>query len=173
MAKPRSSRQETPADADLNAELDRVSALSIIALRAFWHQQNDSEPPVALSKDMLARELAYRIQEQKLGGIDTSCRKLLASIGRGERPAIRWLKIGTVIVRSHAGVTHEVVVTPEGFSWRGKTYTSLSSIALQITGTSWSGSRFFGLSGSIKPATQNSTNAEIYPFTQSMPRKEP
>jgi len=36
---------------------------------------------------------------------------------------------------------------PGGFSWRDKTYPSLSAIDLAITGTSWNGPRFFGLRG--------------------------
>jgi len=51
------------------------------------------------------------------------------------------------MVREHKGSLHEVMVVPGGFSWRDKTYPSLSAIALAITGTSWNGPRFFGLRG--------------------------
>ncbi len=37
------------------------------------------------------------------------------------------------------------MVIPGGFLWQGQIYSSLSTIALRITGTSWSGPRFFGL----------------------------
>ena len=40
---------------------------------------------------------------------------------------------------------HTVTVVPEGFSWTGTIYTSLSEIARLITGTRWNGPRFFGL----------------------------
>ena len=33
----------------------------------------------------------------------------------------------------------------DGFDWQGTTYPSLSAIARAITGTSWSGPRFFAL----------------------------
>jgi len=36
-------------------------------------------------------------------------------------------------------------VLDDGFSWNGKTYPSLSKVAFAITGTRWSGPRFFGL----------------------------
>jgi hypothetical protein len=36
-------------------------------------------------------------------------------------------------------------VLTDGFAWNGKTYSSLSKIALAITGTRWNGPRFFGL----------------------------
>ena len=34
---------------------------------------------------------------------------------------------------------------PDGFAWNDTTYDSLSEIARLITGTRWSGPRFFGL----------------------------
>jgi Protein of unknown function (DUF2924) len=33
----------------------------------------------------------------------------------------------------------------DGFAWNGKTYPSLSKVAFAITGTRWSGPKFFGL----------------------------
>jgi hypothetical protein len=38
-----------------------------------------------------------------------------------------------------------VLVTEDGYCFRDRTYGSLSSIAHAITGTKWSGPRFFGL----------------------------
>ncbi len=55
------------------------------------------------------------------------------------------MKVGSVIVREHKGVVHEVMVVPGGFCWQGETYDSLSTIARKITGVSWNGPRFFGL----------------------------
>jgi hypothetical protein len=57
----------------------------------------------------------------------------------------RRLKPGAVLVREYRGERHTVTVVPEGFSWKGMTYTSLSTIARAITGTAWNGPRFFGL----------------------------
>jgi len=44
-------------------------------------------------------------------------------------------------------VLHEVEVLDDGYLWRGQRYRSLSAIALAITGTKWSGPRFFGIKG--------------------------
>ena len=41
--------------------------------------------------------------------------------------------------------SHRVVVMPDGYAWNGKTFDSLSQVALAITGTKWNGPRFFGL----------------------------
>ena len=40
-----------------------------------------------------------------------------------------------------------MLVDKEGFSYRDQRYSSLSEIASTITGTKWSGPRFFGLKG--------------------------
>ena len=52
---------------------------------------------------------------------------------------------GTVLVRDYHGQRHTVTVAPDGFNWQGTTYPSLSAIARAITGTAWSGPRFFAL----------------------------
>ena len=43
------------------------------------------------------------------------------------------------------GTVYEVDVSGDGYVWQGKTYRSLTAIAQAITGTKWSGPRFFGL----------------------------
>jgi hypothetical protein len=65
------------------------------------------------------------------------------------------LKVGTVLVREHQGERHIVTVVPDGFAWQETTYASLSSIARAITGTAWSGPRFFGLRGIGEQEEQN------------------
>jgi hypothetical protein len=105
-------------------------------------------PPAALTKDLLVRIMAYRMQEEAFGGLDRATRKLLDGMARGERPdpdAKRRLKAGTVLVRDYQGDRHTVTVVTDGFVWRGTTYASLSTIARAITGTAWGGPRFFGL----------------------------
>ena len=57
----------------------------------------------------------------------------------------RRLKPGTVLVRDYDGQRHTVTVAADGFNWQGTSYASLSAIARAITGTAWSGPRFFAL----------------------------
>lgn len=52
---------------------------------------------------------------------------------------------GAQLVREWNGRTYRVEVVEGGFRFDGQTWTSLSAIARRITGTSWSGPRFFGL----------------------------
>lgn len=78
------------------------------------------------------------------------CFAAICAGSAGTEP-VRHLKIGSVIVREYEGKLHEVKVASGGFSWPGQTYSSLSTIARKITGTSWNGPRFFGLRGKDKP----------------------
>jgi Protein of unknown function (DUF2924) len=61
------SRQpaETPAAAPLEAELERIRALSLDELRALWRKMTHQNASEALSRDLIARMIAYRLQEQR------------------------------------------------------------------------------------------------------------
>jgi hypothetical protein len=131
-----------PAAIDLEAELARIAAMNIGELRSLWGEREGREPPSGFSKDLLARALAYAIQEEQLGGLSPELKKLLANPD-AEPP--RRIKAGSVIVREYVGPRHEVFVVEGGFSWQGRTFPSLSAIAKEITGTRWNGWRFFGL----------------------------
>ena len=52
---------------------------------------------------------------------------------------------GTLIRRDHKGVIHEVRVLADGFEYQGRHYTSLSTIAREVTGTTWNGFLWAGL----------------------------
>ena len=145
--------------ADLDGAVRCIGAMTIDQLRGAWRQTFGSDPPAALSKDLMARALAYRLQERALGGLSPDTKRLLRSLPREGAEPPRRIKIGSVIGREHQGVVHEVLVVPNGFCWRGQTYASLSTIARAITGTSWNGPRFFGLRGSRKRARPVETPA--------------
>jgi hypothetical protein len=134
--------------AAIEAEIDHVRSLGIDALRSRWRAVFGATPPAGLTKDIMARMIAYRMQEEAFGGLDRETIKLLDSLARGQKPGMqlnRRLKAGTVLVREYQGERHTVTVAPDGFVWRGATYGSLSTIARAITGTAWGGPRFFGL----------------------------
>ena len=149
-------RRPQSAVETLDAEIDRIASLNIDELRALWRETMGRPAPEALSKDLIARALAYRLQEQSLGGLDPHLRRLLTSLAKPGAEPVRHLKIGSVIVREFEGKIHEVMVAPGGFYWSGQTYSSLSAIARKITGTSWNGPRFFGLRGKDEPAQADS-----------------
>ena len=139
--------QRTIDAAAIGAEVDQIRSLGIDALRARWRMLFGAVPPKGLTKDIIGRMIAYRIQEQAFGGLDRETVKLLDRLARGQKPneLNRRLKTGTVLVREYNGERHTVTVVPDGFLWRDTTYSSLSIIAQAITGTKWNGPRFFGL----------------------------
>jgi hypothetical protein len=100
----------------------------------------------------LFRILAYRLQADLLGDLDTESQRLLdrseSPEKAGQQAAARrsiGVRPGTVLGREWNGQMHRVTVLENGFAWKGKTYPSLSKVALAITGTRWNGPRFFGL----------------------------
>ncbi len=59
----------------------------------------------------------------------------------------RKIKPGTRLLREWHGVVHEVIVLESSVLYCEKNWPSLSAVAREITGTRWSGPRFFGLKG--------------------------
>ncbi len=146
--------------AAIEAEVDQIRSLGIDALRKRWRMMFGAVPPKGLTKDILGRMIAYRIQEETFGGLDRETIKLLDRLARGEKPneLNRRLKSGTVLVREYNGERHTVTVMQDGFSWQETTYSSLSVIAQTITGTKWNGPRFFGLRVPDRPQPIEAAN---------------
>jgi Protein of unknown function (DUF2924) len=138
-------RRRRREPAAIAAEIDRIRSLRREALRRQWRLVFGRVPLAGLSKDLLGRMIAARLQERAFGGLDRDSLRFLESFARDERVPRRQLKHGTVLIREYQGRRHTVTTAREGFEWQGTTYPSLSAIARAITGTSWSGPRFFGL----------------------------
>jgi hypothetical protein len=134
-------------NAAIDEEIARIQQSSLADLRALWAKTFKKPVPKALSRDLLTRTLAWRIQEQAFGGHDRAILKILAHYAKGTPGGLRprRLKPGTEIVREYQGERHTVVITGEGYRWRDGDYPSLTAIARLITGTNWNGPRFFGL----------------------------
>ncbi len=132
---------------DIALEIDRLATLPVAGLRKAWEAEFGKAPPKALWRDLLLRMLAWRLQEKALGGHDKATLRLLDSCaGKGENGQFHErLKPGTALVREFGGTRHIVTIVAGGYVWRDQTYSSLSVIAKQITGTNWNGPRFFGL----------------------------
>jgi hypothetical protein len=99
-------------------------------------------------------------QEQAFGGLDRESLMFLDGLARRGVSPRRHLKPGTVLVRDYQGERHTVTVGREGFEWQGTTYPSLSAIARAITGTAWSGPRFFALRTSAVGAPSRDPGAK-------------
>jgi Protein of unknown function (DUF2924) len=137
--------------------LARLKSCSITELKQQWRALYRSEAPRRISRALLTRAVAYRIQEEVYGGLKPSTRKLLirlASDARAGRPLkpepAAGAPAGTVLMREWHGVTHEVRVLDRGVLYQRKRYRSLSEVARVITGAHWNGPQFFGLRGTRK-----------------------
>ncbi len=139
-------RQRWTDPTAIEAEIARIRSLPLDALRRRWRVMFGRTPPAALGKDLLGRMMAWRLQEQAFGSLDRESLRFLEGLARHGGLPRRQLKPGTVLVRDYQGQRHTVTVAPDGFNWQGTTYPSLSAIARAITGTAWSGPRFFALS---------------------------
>jgi Protein of unknown function (DUF2924) len=128
-------------------DVESVRSLSGDALRRRWQAAFGTSPPKRVTAELRRRMLAMRVQEEAFGTLDTATFKALDKLAGRNRPAERNLKIGTVLVRDYHGQRHTVMVESEGYVWEGQRYSSLSAIARTITGTAWSGPRFFSLKG--------------------------
>jgi hypothetical protein len=150
----RKSRQRNAAGrlAGAEAEIEALKSSPIAQLRALWAQCHDGGAPSIRSREVLMRMLAWDIQANILGGFDARTGQKLMQIadtldsGRTYEAAVkREVGIGAVLTREWRGVVHTAVITAKGVEYEGKIYRSLSDVARTITGTRWSGPRFFGL----------------------------
>ena len=137
---------------DLEQQIESLRRLSRQQLKDRWRDLYKAVPPAAFTPDLLARGIASWLQDKALGGLSAEARRLLG-VGREgvsdrtkrrvtSRPALR---PGNRLVRRWRGRTYVVEVGDDGLLYNGERYSSLSVIAGEITGTRWSGPKFFGL----------------------------
>lgn len=132
-------------------QIDQLGEMSRSELVEAWIKQFRCTPPKGVKRGLLERAAGYQLQAKRRGGLKRETHKALLAIAAGNEPtadalsiASRKLAPGSRLVREWHGQTHYVDVTDDGFEWNGDSYSSLSAIALAITGTKWSGPRFFG-----------------------------
>ncbi|MBX9609236.1 MAG: DUF2924 domain-containing protein [Gammaproteobacteria bacterium] len=131
--------------AALDAALTALSRSSLDVLRRQWQRHFGRPAPRALRQEMLIRALAFERQAAQSGGLPRRVRRQLEAANSQVPASIAPVQPGTQLIRDWQGQAHHVIVLPEGFEYHGQRYQSLSEIARKITGTQWSGPRFFGL----------------------------
>jgi hypothetical protein len=150
---------------DIRAKVAALNDLSRDRLIHRWRKIYGYPPPKGIRRDFLLRAAAWHLQAKRLGGLSSDTRRLLrAAMAKVEKQLIlkksqaateepeiattkprQHLSPGMRLVREWNGRSHVVDVLEEGFAFEGRLHKSLTAIALQITGTHWSGPRFFGL----------------------------
>jgi hypothetical protein len=149
-----------PSDQTSEAIAAEVAALALLThreLRLAWRRYYKTYPPKFVNRNVIELGVAWKIQGQAFGGLSAATKRQLDALADEldaksdiTRPKRLELRPGARLVRDWHGETHEVLVAEDGFQWRGQSWRSLSLIAREITGTHWSGPRFFGLAGSMK-----------------------
>lgn len=129
---------------NVEVEIASLRDLGRAALESRWKALYRSAAPASFTPDLLRRFIAFRMQERALGGLARDLRDRLAPEPRSPRVSRR-LRPGNRLVRRWRGRTYVVEATAEGLRFEDETFASLSQIARRITGTRWSGPRFFGL----------------------------
>ncbi len=131
--------------------VESVSQLSRDALVQHWQTYYGCLPPKGVKRQLLERAYLHHWQERRYGKLKPAIRKQLISIvqtgsDESSKPVSKSsLSAGNRLVRDWQGKTYIVDVLEDGYQWQDRPYKSLSAIATEITGTRWSGPRFFGL----------------------------
>lgn len=147
--------------AALIAHLAEIQAMTTGQLRTEF-QRLSGRPTHSWNREWLRRKVSWLIQEshrQRSDGVELPTLvpevrdqprspRLDAPIqvtpGRGVRDP-RLPRPGNVLVRKYRGLRLTVTTLEQGFEWNGRTYSSLTALARDITGTHWNGRLFFGL----------------------------
>jgi hypothetical protein len=145
----------TPPDREaLDVEIEHLRDLDVKALRAKWHNVLGRPAPSHLPRHLLFRIVACRLQADRFGDLDPQSKRVLDAAEPSDEnrpnatiPTVRQTEVrrGTILGREWNGRMHRVSVLADSFAYDGRTYSSLSKIALAITGTRWNGPKFFGL----------------------------
>lgn len=127
----------------ISTEVRALERLDLEGLRAAWRERYGPAPKLR-SRELLGLMLAWRIQAEAFGGLDSVTRRKLKTETSGVRSSLD-LAPGTVLTREWQGVPETVRRTEAGYEWRGRTYRSLTAVARAMTGGPRSGPLFFGL----------------------------
>ena len=155
----------------LETQLAALAQMTTAELDAEYRERFGHRPRYR-SPAWLRKRIAYKMQEDRFGGLPSVARAALANLTasielpdapprapaapsapvRPPKRASHGLRPGTVLQRQWRGQRIAVEVTEAGIVWNGTNYSSLSAAAQAITGTKWNGKLFFGL-------TERSTTA--------------
>ena len=133
-------------------EIAGLADRSTQELRRAWRTMHRTGPPLGLSRDLIIRGLADKLEQRAHGGPSRALQRRLRILAREfEKGALSFdpgivLKTGATLVRQWGGHAHTVLVREDGFEYEGRCYRSLTVIAERITGAHWSVPRFFGVS---------------------------
>ena len=160
------SRTSDQTNEAIAAEVVALALLTHQELRLAWRRHYKTHPPKFLNRNVIELGVAWKIQERAFGGLGAATKRQVDALADEleaksgiTKPKELKLRPGARLIRDWHGETHDVLVTVDGFHWRGRNWRSLTLIAKEITGTHWSGPRFFGLAGSSNRSRQPAPEA--------------
>jgi Protein of unknown function (DUF2924) len=153
-----------------SVDLDRLARMPPKELQRLHRRILGCDVPSG-NCEQTRRKIAWRLQEDKEGGLPESARQHALAIARqsglrirarvttGDGAPVEHATVtglvsdhdaripmpGSVIVKDYRGRAIVVHVLDDGFECDGRRFASLSAIAKETTGTKWNGFLFFGL----------------------------
>ena len=132
--------------AEVFGERPRSRHKEWLVKRIAWRMQANAEGDLSERARRRATELAndadLRVtapREPKVAVVATVTKRVGGTGDNGR------LMPGMVLTREYKGELVKVEVLQDGFKHEGEVYPSLSAVAKAVTGSHWSGHRFFGL----------------------------
>lgn len=137
-------------------ELAELRAMDVEALSDRYVALYGRAPRVR-HKEFLWKRCAWKVQEQRFGGLSTAAQRRLEELMREiDIPNLRHVtgrlrkdlpefKLGQRIVREWRDIKIVVTVVEGGFEYDGKVYDSITAVADAATGGHRNGRKFFGL----------------------------
>ena len=154
-------------DREIREQMETLRSAHIDQVRAKYRELFGEEPR-SKHREVLFRQVAWRMQALAEGGLSERARKRALAIAndadlrllpprarsgraKGQRFGPEHCRdprippVGALLRRDYDGAMITVKVLANGFEHDGRRYSSLSAIASQVTGTRWNGLVFFGL----------------------------
>lgn len=118
--------------------------------RIIWRMQSIEEGGLSERAIARARELAsgadLRTTAPKQRSLPADADRRTRVLACGQLGNVNLPLPGTLITRMYKGQQLQVRVVTGGFEYEGELFKSLSAVAKTITGSHWSGNKFFNLS---------------------------
>lgn len=179
-------REEYTVDTALLREIETLRRASMADLRRRY-QEVFHEETRCRHREHLFRRIAWRLQALAEGDLSQRARLRAQQIAQdgdlrinaprdfftlggelvqtteirnGREPDRRLPLPGALLTRKWKGKTVLVEVLAKGFRYENRHYSSLSAVAVAITGTRWNGLAFFGLTHPERPKRKEQSRAK-------------
>ena len=108
------------------------------------HYAKQSFLKQAIAWQLQLEKWEYKQPEHNVKNIHKLLHRKLTEVNASPHKKLS-LTPSTQLVREWNGKTYRVTANSDGYEYAGETYRSLTAISQLITGTAWSGPKFFGV----------------------------